>query len=382
MLDLPDGARVAVAMSGGVDSSTVAGLLAEAGFEVLGLTARLYDVDASKERRAGSCCAPDDARDARSVARTLGIRHYVVDEREAFAEAVIEPFRNAWTAAETPNPCVECNRVLKFERLVLQARMLGCAALATGHYARLDRSPDGTPRLRRARDLNKDQAYFLYPMTPKIADYLRFPLGDMSKDEVRSHAARLALPVADKPESMDICFTAGRSPADVVKATAGKLVDVRGMTLGRHQNLAGFTVGQRRGLGLQTPKGATGPLYVLDKQAGGTVVVGEASGLVVRALVIRRYTSVVGPTALLDRAVSVQIRHRGPAIAATVDRVSQDEVLVTIRGELTGAARGQSAVLWADDRVLGGGVIAQATTAINELSDSRGHSQGAGPCAP
>ena len=370
---LPAGARVAVAMSGGVDSSTVAALLVEAGFEVIGLTARLYDVDSADletVRRAGTCCAPDDARDARSVSRKLGIRHYVLDEREAFAAAVTSKFIDDWRNARTPNPCVECNRTLKFERLTEHARTLGAAALATGHYARLGADDAGRPLLRRAIDQSKDQAYFLYPLRPEVASFVRFPLGTMSKAEVRAHARRLGVAVADKPESMDICFTAGRTPAQYVgehgAAVSGHIVDVNGTRLAKHANLAKFTVGQRKGLGIATAASTEPRRFVLDKRADGTVVVGPRELLQVHALRIQDYSSVVGDSLTVGQRVTVQVRHRGTPVAAEVTNVMVDCVEIAVLSALEGAARGQSAVLWHDGRVLGGGIIADVRSAGSE----------------
>jgi len=385
LLDLPAGTRVAVAMSGGVDSSVVAGLLAEAGYDVVGFTARLYDVPRDRigaVKKAGTCCAPEDARDARSVARSLGIRHYVLDEREAFENAVIAPFVDDWQTARTPNPCVECNRTLKFERLAGHARAIGAQVLATGHYARLDTDEDGRPRLRSAVDGNKDQAYFLYPLKPEMASFLRFPLGGMTKDEVRKHAERLDLPVADKPESMDICFTAGRDPAGFVgqrsEPIAGKLVDVSGMSLGKHTNLAKFTVGQRRGLGISTAAEGGGRRFVLDKNTDGTVIVGPRELLKVESMDVGRFTSVTGQLPQVGDRVGVQVRHRQRPIDGVVSDVTDDRLELTVSGEMMGAARGQSAVLWSGDRIVGGGIIEDV---VSGLSRTTAAAQSAGAAA-
>lgn len=362
---LPAGATVAVAMSGGVDSSCVAGLLAEAGYNVFGLTARLYDVDPTAARRAGSCCAPEDARDAREVAQALGIRHYTVDEREAFSAKVIAPFAEAWLTGETPNPCVACNQFLKFDRLVEMARDLGAQALATGHYARLELR-NGRPALLRGADAAKDQAYFLYPLPAEAADFLRFPIGELTKPQVREQAERLGVPTAAKRESMDICFVGSEGTQAWLEkrygASTGPLVDVAGTRLGQHAGVTGFTVGQRQGLGLR-PKGPKAePWFVVDKRADGAVVVGGRAQLQVTELELGNCLWVSGTPPDPGLALSVQIRHRGLAVPCTLSQVSPDgrSLRLAIRGEMQAAARGQSGVVLLHDQVLGGGVIRSA----------------------
>lgn len=366
---LPTGSRIAVAMSGGVDSSAVAALLVEAGYQVFGLTARLYDVDLQAERKSGTCCAPEDARDARSVAQRLGIRHYVLDEREVFRTEVIDRFIQAYDQGDTPNPCVECNRSLKFDRLVTMARSLGADALATGHYARLDLDDLGQPALRRAVDVSKDQAYFLHPLGSNAAGYLRFPLGTLDKTEVRGHAARLGLSTAAKRESMDVCFVGSQTAQAFVQqqvgARPGPLVDLAGTKIGQHAGLAGFTVGQRHGLPQLPALGPdSGPRYVLDKRPDGTVIVGSHADLRVGGLVLRDCTWVSGEAPLVGTALLVQVRHRAKAVAAVIEvcethSESGHELTLRITGELHAAGRGQSGVLLDGDRVLGGGLIAE-----------------------
>ena len=368
-LHLPVGARVAVAMSGGVDSSVVAGLLVEAGFEVVGLTARLSDAAPEATARAGSCCAPRDARDARAVAATLGIRHYVIDERERFADLVIAPFAAAWAAGRTPNPCVDCNRHLKFDLLLERARLLGAAALCTGHYARLEPDAAGRWQLRRGLDADKDQAYFLHPLRPEAAASLRFPLGAMSKSEVRAHARRFGLAVAEKPESMDICFTAGRPPGDwlsqrpEVKATAsgGALVALDGTRLGSHGGQHRFTIGQRRGHGIA---GTGGPLYVIAKYAAGAVVLGDRAALAVAEVDVVDAGTIDGAPLAEGAWALAQWRHRGAQRLVQVTAATADRWTLRFAEAAEAIAPGQSLVPTdaegpdAGVRLLGGGVVA------------------------
>jgi tRNA-specific 2-thiouridylase len=354
---LPPGTRVAVAMSGGVDSSTVAALLVEAGYEVVGLTARLYDEPEDARRRAGSCCAPRDAADARAVADALDIHHYVVDEREAFAEAVIARFAEDYRSARTPNPCVECNRSLKFDRLLRRALTLGAEALATGHYARLRPDALGRPQLSRGVDADKDQAYFLHPLRPGAANWLRFPLGGMDKTEVRAHATRLGVPVADKPESMDLCFTGGLRPADWVArhggAPAGVVVDLAGTRLGRHDNLAAFTVGQRRGVPIPGPADR----YVVEKRADGTIVVGSSDDLQRDAVTLDAFGTIDGSSVEVGARLHAQLRHRGEAHAARVVAADGERLALRFDAPVRAIAPGQSVVLFDGDRVVGGGLV-------------------------
>lgn len=247
----PGDTRVVVAMSGGVDSSVVAGLLAREGYEVIGVTLQLYDHGEATFRK-GSCCAGQDIHDARRVSAALGIPHYVLDYEERFKKAVIDPFAASYARGETPIPCVSCNQTVKFEDLMTVARDLGADCLATGHYVR-SRLVDGKRALFRPLDADKDQTYFLFATTPEQLDYLRFPLGNMTKDETRALAREMGLTIAEKSDSQDICFVPKGSYSDVIRKlmpeaeVPGDIVSINGKVLGQHKGIIHYTVGQRRG---------------------------------------------------------------------------------------------------------------------------------------
>ena len=353
-------ARVVVAMSGGVDSAVTAALVAEAGYEAIGVTLQLYD-DGAAAGRKGACCAGQDIYDARRVADAIGIPHYVLDYRARFRESVIEPFADSYVAGETPIPCVTCNRTVKFRDLMGLARDLGADALATGHYVRRLSGSDGA-ELHRAVDADRDQSYFLFATTRDQLDYLRFPLGGMTKDAVRGEAARLALPVAAKPDSQDICFVPDGGYARVVErlrpgaAEPGEIVDLDGNRLGSHDGTVNFTVGQRRGLKVG---GAGEPLYVIrtDPEAR-RVVVGPRVALARREIAVGGLNWLGGAEAP-DRPVAVQakIRSMRPPAAATFRAARDGTATVALEAPEHGVAPGQACVLYDGERVLGGGWI-------------------------
>lgn len=357
--------RIVCAMSGGVDSSVAAALLVEAGHEVIGLTMRLYDASGhERQGRGGTCCSPAEIDQARDVCALLGIPHYTVDESQRFAAAVIDDFAREYAGGRTPNPCVRCNEHVKFGPLLARARALGAAALATGHYARCE---DGA--LLRASDETKDQSYFLFAVGPALLAEVRFPLGTWHKDHVRARARALGLPNADAPDSQELCFVGGREHGEVVEARAralglptdallpGEVVDERGAVLGTHAGIHRVTIGQRRGLRVA----GTAPRYVLRVlPERREVVVGEASALQTREIALDdfRRLAPLGPRETLRAAV--QIRHRGRPAPAEIEL---DGAVARVRfAEPVGAAApGQAGVVYAGDRVLGGGWIAEAT---------------------
>jgi tRNA-uridine 2-sulfurtransferase len=349
--------RIVVAMSGGVDSSVVAALATRSGAETIGVTLQLYD-HGEAVGRAGSCCAGRDIRDARAVCDKLGIAHYVFDHASSFRETVIDDFADEYLAGRTPIPCVKCNMGPKFTDLFALARDLGADCLATGHYVRRVEGALGA-ELHRAADPARDQSYFLFATTQAQLDYLRFPLGGMPKPQVRELAAELGLGVAGKPDSQDICFVPDGDYASLVKKlrpeaeTSGDIVDETGRKLGTHKGLIHFTVGQRRGLEIG---GAPEPYYVLRLDpATREVVVGPKRALAVRAARIENINWLGDDHA---GEMTVKVRSLAKPVPA---RLEADRVI--FEAPEYGVAPGQAAVLYAGDRVLGGGWIAETERA-------------------
>ncbi len=350
--------RIVAAMSGGVDSSVVAGLLREAGHEVIGVTLQLYDHGAAAKRR-GACCAGQDIHDARDVADRLGIPHYVIDAEARFRAAVIGDFADSYAAGETPVPCVRCNMTVKFTDLLGLARDLGAEAMATGHYVRRVDGPDG-PELHRAADPARDQSWFLFATTRDQLGYSRFPLGDMpDKATVRAHAARLGLQVAEKPDSQDLCFVPEGGYADTVArmrpdaALPGEIVSRDGRVLGQHTGIARYTVGQGRGLGNASFDGGARQAVLTVDAGRRRIVVGPRSAGA-EEVRLRDVNWLLEPPETPLRC-TVKLRAREAPHGAIVEVTSRG---ATVRLDAPAlAAPGQACVFYAADRVLGGGFI-------------------------
>jgi tRNA-uridine 2-sulfurtransferase len=365
----PQDTRVVVAMSGGVDSSVTAALLQSEGYDVVGITLQLYDHGAATHRK-GACCAGRDIHDARDVAARLGIPHYVLDYESRFRESVIDGFAASYAAGETPVPCIECNRTVKFRDLLATARELGAAALATGHYVASRGLADGSRALVCAADVDRDQSYFLFATTRAQLDYLRFPLGNMTKPQARELARRFGLEVADKQDSQDICFVPTGRYTDIISrlrpnaVEPGDIVDLDGRVIGRHRGIVHFTVGQRRGLGIA----ASVPLYVVRLEAATRrVVVGPREALRMDRIVLRD-VNWIGDGAL-ERAVGegleifVRVRSTRVPQPAWLRAADGQYEVELVAGE-EGVSPGQACVFYdaasGQARVLGGGFIKSA----------------------
>jgi len=369
---MPASSTIAVAMSGGVDSSTVAAMLRAEGHSVVGLTMQLWN-----QRRLaghagmpevvhGRCCSLDDVYDARRVAETLGIPYYVVNHEERFERDVVRPFVEEYLSGRTPIPCSLCNNHLKFDQLLIVAQQIGADALATGHYARVEFDPQRDRwLLKRPADLAKDQTYFLFGLTQEQLSRTLFPLGEMTKPQVREMARQHGLALAEKPDSQEICFVPGgdykhfldaylADAGEALPETAGELVTSDGRVIGEHSGIHNFTVGQRKGLGIATGS----PLYVIQiKGDAHQVVVGSQDELYSRTLRARKVNFISIEDLDQPLRVRVKIRHRHEGASATIEMSAADEVLVTFEEPQRAITPGQAAVFYDGDIVVGGGWI-------------------------
>jgi len=369
---MPNTQTIAVAMSGGVDSSTVAAILRAEGHNVIGLTMQLWNQrrlaghEGMPEAVQGRCCSLDDVYDARRVAETLGIPYYVVNHEDRFERDVVRPFVEQYLSGRTPIPCSLCNNHLKFDQLLTVARQIGADMLATGHYARVGYDASrGRWLLKRPADASKDQTYFLFGLTQKQLSRTLFPLGEMTKPEVRELAHRHGLALAQKPDSQEICFVPGgdykrfidaylAEEGETLPETAGELVTTSGEVIGEHNGIHNFTVGQRKGLGVSTGS----PLYVLQiKGDSRQVVVGGAEDLYSRTLRAHRVNLIAVEELHEPMPVAVKIRHRHQAAPATLEKAGGDEALVTFDQPQRAVTPGQAAVFYDGDVVVGGGWI-------------------------
>jgi len=364
---------IAVAMSGGVDSSTVAAMLRADGHNVIGLTMQLWNQrrlagrEGMPEQVSGRCCSLDDVYDARRVAQQIGIPYYVVNHEDRFEREVVRPFVDEYLAGRTPIPCSLCNNHLKFDQLLIVARQIGAERVATGHYAKVNfDEQSGRWLLRRPADHSKDQTYFLFGLTQEQLSRTLFPLGDMTKPEVRELAREHGLALAEKPDSQEICFVPGGDYKRFIDAylaeqgeslpdTAGELVTTGGEVIGEHSGIHNFTVGQRKGLGVATGS----PLYVIQiSGANHQVVVGGDEHLYLRTLRAKRVNLISVDELRQPMRVSVKIRHRHEPAAAIIGKAGDDEILVTFDEPQRAITPGQAAVFYNGDVVVGGGWIA------------------------
>lgn len=362
----PKDTRVVVAMSGGVDSSVVASLMKEAGFDVVGITLQLYDPGMAVDKK-NACCAGQDIYDAAQVAERMGFPHYVLDYESRFRQSVIDDFADTYMRGETPIPCIRCNQTVKFDDLLKTAKELGAEALITGHYVKRLQGPEEV-EMHQAVDAKKDQSYFLFATTSEQLTYTRFPLGDFPKELTRAHAERLGLLVADKPDSQDICFVPSGNYANLVKKLRpesqepGKIIHIDGTEMGQHEGIIHFTVGQRKGLGIGGRHNDTQPLYVIriDPQTK-TVFVGPREALAQQEIFLKN-VNWLAPS-LREKAETigvrgaVKIRSAHTPIPATFKLLADKTATVHIDRPEYGISAGQACVLYMGERVLGGGWI-------------------------
>ena len=357
---LPGNTRVVVAMSGGVDSSVVAGLMKEEGYNVTGITLKLYD-DVKKSKEGRQCCAGQDILDAKRVCEQLNIEHKILFYQKKFKSEVIDSFIDSYVAGETPIPCVQCNQTVKFRDLFKYAKDLKADALVTGHYV-VRLKNNGTASMYRAKDLNRDQSYFLFSTLQEQLDYLRFPLGEIEKEETRSIASKLKLNVAEKPDSQDICFVPNGDYSSVIKKfrpesfKEGDIVDLKGNKLGKHEGIINYTIGQRRGIKVSSSE----PLYVVDiNTKNNMITIGPKDSLVVRKILLRDL-NILGKEKDFTDLIYIKVRSTGNLLKSKIS-IKRNFASVEILEKETGISPGQACVFYSKDnygdKVLGGGWI-------------------------
>jgi tRNA-specific 2-thiouridylase len=365
----PKDTKVVVAMSGGVDSSVVAGLMKEQGYDTTGITLKLYD-DSKTSKEGRQCCAGQDILDAKRVSEHLGINHKILFYQKKFKEEVIDSFIDSYVAGETPIPCVQCNQTVKFRDLFKYAKELNADALVTGHYVTRIHS-NGKASMYRAKDTNRDQTYFLFSTTQEQLDYLRFPLGEIEKKYTREIASKLKLNVADKPDSQDICFVPNGDYSSVIKKyrpesfKPGDILDLKGNKLGEHEGIINYTIGQRKGIRISSSEA----LYVVNIDADkNTIIVGSKDALIIKNLFIKDL-NILGSKEEFDKSILIKVRSTGKLLNAKVKFENNSGNVNIIDGE-TGISPGQACVFYSKDEVgdklLGGGWIYK--TENNNLS--------------
>ena len=352
--------KVVVAMSGGVDSSVVAALMKKEGYDVTGITLKLYD-DTKQSAEGRQCCAGQDIIDAKRVSEKININHEILYYQKKFRSEVIDSFIDSYTLGETPIPCVQCNQTVKFRDLFKYAKDLNADALITGHYvSRFQKN--GHASMYRAKDHNRDQSYFLFSTTQEQLDYLRFPLGEIDKSETRTIAKKLNLNVADKPDSQDICFVPNGDYSSVIKKfrpesfKKGKIIDITGKQIGEHEGIINYTIGQRKGIKISSSK----PLYVININAdNNTVIVGEKENLEIKEIQLREL-NILASKKEFDEIINIKVRSTGRLLKAKIN-FSKDKARVKILDKETGISPGQACVFYSKDefgdKVLGGGWI-------------------------
>ena len=352
--------KVVVAMSGGVDSSVVAGLMKEEGYDVTGITLKLYD-DAKQSKEGRQCCAGQDILDAKRVSEQLNINHEILYYQKKFKQEVIDNFIESYSLGETPIPCVQCNQTVKFRDLFKYSKDLKADALITGHYIKRIQT-NGKSSMYRAKDFSRDQSYFLFSTTQDQLDYLRFPLGDIEKMETRKIAKKLNLNVAEKPDSQDICFVPNGDYSSVIKKfrpesfNSGKIIDIKGKVIGQHDGIINYTIGQRRGIKIADKD----PLYVIKiDNNNNTIVVGPKEALKINKIILREL-NILGSKNELEKEIKIKVRSTGKLLRAKV-KINSNKAEVNILDGESGISPGQACVFYlndeAGDKVLGGGWI-------------------------